>query len=97
MELLACGLDSDSNTSTDSPPSAEALQQGICTDPPCTPTKPPKPPQPVVTVLTNGQTVSALSGNTGTALNYRIDVPAGADKVAFVLTGEPGSRVWFPS
>jgi vibriolysin len=47
-------------------------------------------PPPVTTPLTNGTTVTGLSGGTGAKLYYTLEVPAGATSLSFTTTGGTG-------
>jgi serine protease len=56
----------------------------------CDVSTPPPPPPPTATELTNGQTVSGLSGASGSESLFVLDVPAGQDNVTFTTSGGSG-------
>lgn len=88
LVLAACGELPTTDTSIG------LSRAAMCAEPPCgipDPAPDPTPaPTPTVMTLGNGQVVSGLSGGAGSDAYFRIDVPAGADKVAFELTGSTG-------
>ena len=52
--------------------------------------EPPPPPPPPVTALQNNQSVTGLSGGTGSEAYYSIDVPAGASDLSVAVSGGTG-------
>ncbi len=51
---------------------------------------PPPPPPPTDNSLTNGQTVTGLSGSTGNEKFFTLEVPAGATNLSFNINGGSG-------